>query len=137
MAARATAVLIDGVVALIVLGIPVALVAGETSSGNGSVGIHLHGWAALIWFVLAFGYWIVCERLWGATLGKRIFSIRVEGLDGSRPTWGQSASRNVWRLADGFPYLLPYLLGFIVAKADTGRGRIGDHRAGTHVVTST
>ncbi len=74
---------------------------------------------------------VLIERLWGATLGKRIFSIRVEGLDGARPTWGQSASRNVWRLADGFPYLLPYLLGFIVAKADTGRGRIGDHRAGT------
>jgi uncharacterized RDD family membrane protein YckC len=136
MPVRATAVLIDGVVALLALGIPIALIAGQTSSGNGNVGIHLHGWAALIWFALSFGYWIVCERLWGATLGKRIFSLRIEGPGGGRPTWGQSASRNLWRLVDAFPYLLPYVLGFIVAKTNDGRARIGDTRAGTHVVSS-
>jgi uncharacterized RDD family membrane protein YckC len=134
MAARAAAVLIDGVVAFALLGIPVALVAGQASSRNGTVGIHLHGWATLVGLGLSFAYGSGGARLWGATLGKRIFSIHVEGPAGGRPTWGESASRNLWRLADGFPYLLPYLLGFIVAKTDSGRGRIGDQRAGTRVV---
>jgi uncharacterized RDD family membrane protein YckC len=137
MAARATAVLIDGVVALILVGLPVALLAGQAHSGNGSVGFNLHGWAALIWLALSFAYWIVCERLWGATLGKRLFSIRVESLGGGRPSWGQAVSRNLWRFADGFPYLLPYMLGFIVARSDAERARIGDNRAGTRVVSSS
>src|ERR1700722_3620175 len=37
-------------------------------------------------------------------------------------------------LVDAFPYLIPYLLGFVVAKANDDRGRIGDRVAGTRVI---
>jgi uncharacterized RDD family membrane protein YckC len=133
-AARATAVLIDALLALFVLGAVVGVLAGQSHHSGGSFSFNLHGWAAFVWVVLALGYWIVCERLWGMTIGKRLFSIRVVGSDGARPTWGQSVIRNLFRLIDGFPYVLPYLLGFIVVKTNDERARIGDKVAGTRVV---
>jgi uncharacterized RDD family membrane protein YckC len=100
------------------------------------VGFNLHGWAAFIWLVLAFSYWIACERLWGTTIAKRLFSITVEGRGGDRPNWREATIRNLLRPIDGFPYILPYLLGFLVAKTDQDRRRIGDRAAGTRVTTS-
>jgi uncharacterized RDD family membrane protein YckC len=95
------------------------------------------GAPAFAWLVLAFAYFIVCERLFGATVGKRIFSLRVEGRDGGLPTWGQSVGRNLPRIVDGFPYVLPYLVGFVVAKSNADRRRLGDSAAGTRVVSSS
>jgi uncharacterized RDD family membrane protein YckC len=135
MAARAVALLIDGVVTFFGLGALVAIGAGQGHHSNGSFGFNLHGGAALVWLVLAFGYWIVCEWFFGTTLGKRIFSIRVVGPDGARPTFGQSLLRNVLRVVDGFPYALPYLVGFVVAKSNGERQRLGDMLARTQVVT--
>jgi uncharacterized RDD family membrane protein YckC len=136
MASRAAAVIIDGLLVLIVLGTFVGLATGQTHRSGGSVGFNLHGWPAVIWLALSLGYWTVCERLRGTTVGKRLFSIRVEGRDGGRPSWGQSAIRNLLRLLDAFPYRLPYLLGFIVATTNDRRERIGDKIAGTRVVAS-
>lgn len=135
MAARATAVIVDGLITFIGLGTLVAVLAGQTHSGNGGVGFNLHGGAAFIWLVLALSYWIACERLWGATIGKRLFSITVEARDGGLPNWRDATIRNLLRLIDGFPYVLPYLLGFLVAKTDQDRRRIGDRAAGTRVTT--
>jgi uncharacterized RDD family membrane protein YckC len=134
MAARATAVIIDALLALIVLGTVVASLTGQAHHSGGSASFNLHGKPAFLWAVLAFGYWIVCERLWGMTIGKRLFSIRVQGSGGGNPSWGQSIVRNLFRLVDGFPYLIPYLLGFAVAKSNDERARIGDKLAGTRVV---
>jgi uncharacterized RDD family membrane protein YckC len=134
MAARAVALLIDGVLTFFGLGVLVASVAGQARHSGGSLGFDLHGGAALAWLVLAFGYWIVCEWFFGTTLGKRIFSIRVVGLDGARPSFGQSLLRNVLRIVDGFPYVLPYLVGFVVAKSNGERQRLGDLVARTRVV---
>ncbi len=136
MASRAAAVIIDALLALVVLGTVVGLATGQTHRSSGSASFNLHGWPAVIWVALSLGYWTVCERLWGMTIGKRLFSIRVEGRDGGRPTLVQSAIRNVLRLLDAFPYVLPYLLGFIVARTNDGRERIGDKVAGTRVVAS-
>jgi uncharacterized RDD family membrane protein YckC len=133
MGARAGAVIIDGLIVFIGLGVLIGVISGQAHSGDGSVGFNLHGLPAIIWFVLAYGYWIVCERLWGVTIGKLICSIQVQTADGGRPSWGQSAARNILRLVDGFPYVLPYLVGFIVAKTDSDRRRIGDRAAGTRV----
>lgn len=129
MAVRAAAVVVDGVFVFVVLGAAVGVAAGESHGAS----FHLHGWAAFVWIMLSFGYWIVCERLWGMTIGKRLFSIRVVGDGDGRPTWRQSIVRNLLRIVDGFPYLLPYLTGFIVAETNTQRRRIGDRVARTRV----
>jgi uncharacterized RDD family membrane protein YckC len=135
MAARTVALLIDGVLVFFGLGELVALIAGQEHHAHGSYGFRLDGAPALLWLVAAFGYWIACECVFGATLGKRIFGIRVVGRDGGRPTLGQSLARNLLRVVDGFPYVLPYLIGFIVATTSSERRRLGDRAAGTRVVT--
>ena len=86
------------------------------------------------WRRWSFAYWIGCESAFGMTLGKRLFSIRVERSDGGLPSIGQSIARNLLRIVDGFPYILPYLIGFIVAMSSGERQRIGDRAAGTRVV---
>lgn len=133
---RAAAVIVDALFAFIVLGAVVGIAARQVYHSGGNFGFDLHGWASVIWLVVALGYWTVCERLWGMTIGKRLFSIRVEGRDGGRPTWGQSAARNVLRLVDAFPYVLPYLLGTVVASTNDERRRIGDKAAGTRVTAA-
>jgi len=135
MGARAGAVIIAGLTVFVGLGALIAAISGQAHSGDGSVGFNLHGLPAVIWFVLSYGYWIVAERLWGVTIGKLICSIRVQAVDGGRLSWGQSLGRNLLRIVDGFPYILPYLVGFIVAKADGDRRRIGDRAAGTRVTS--
>jgi uncharacterized RDD family membrane protein YckC len=137
MAARAVALVIDGILAFVVLGEAIALLAGQEHHAHGSYGFSLHGGPAFAWLALAFAYWIVCERLFGATVGKRIFSLRVEGRAGGLPTWGQSVARNLLRIVDGFPYVLPYLVGFVIAKSNADRRRLGDTAAGTRVVSSS
>ena len=133
-AARATALIIDAVLVFFVLGALVALATGQTNQSGGSVGFYLHGGPAFLWAAVSLGYWIVCERLWGMTLGKRLFGIRVVGTDGGNPTWGQSVGRNLLRIVDAFPYVIPYLVGFIAAMTNGERQRVGDKVAGTRVV---
>jgi uncharacterized RDD family membrane protein YckC len=131
---RAAAVIVDGILTFLLLGGVIAGLAGQTSNHGGSFGFHLHGAPAVLWLVLSFGYWIACESLFGMTLGKRLFSIRVERADGARPSVGQSIARNLLRIVDGFPYIVPYLIGFVVAISSSERQRVGDRAAGTRVV---
>jgi uncharacterized RDD family membrane protein YckC len=135
-APRAAAVIVDALLTLIVLGTIVSLVFGQAHRAHGFVGFNLHGWAAFVWIALAFAYWIVCEHVWGMTIGKRLFSIHVEGPTGGKPTWAQSVVRNLFRLVDAFPFLIPYLLGFVITRTNEERQRIGDIVVGTRVVTS-
>jgi uncharacterized RDD family membrane protein YckC len=41
------------------------------------------------------------------------------------------------RLVDSFPFVIPYLLGFVVALTDDEKRRLGDRVAGTLVVTAS
>jgi uncharacterized RDD family membrane protein YckC len=127
-------VIIDAILAFVGFGTVIALVSGQAQASNGSYGFHLHGLAAFALLVVMFGYWIVCERVWGTTIGKRLFSIRVVGADGGRIGVGQSVGRNLLRVVDGFPYVLPYLVGFVASRTNGERLRLGDMAAGTRVV---
>ena len=134
IALRAGAVIVDGILTFIVLGGVIAGLAGQTSQRGGTVGFSLHGAPAVLWLVLAFAYWIGFESAFGMTPGKRLFSIRVQRADGVPPSIGQSIARNLLRIVDGFPYIVPYLIGFVVAMASSERQRVGDRAAGTRVV---
>jgi uncharacterized RDD family membrane protein YckC len=134
LAARAAAVFLDSVITFFGLGFALSLVSGDGSDSSDEL-FRVEGWAALAWLAGSWAYWIVSERVWGRTVGKRLLGIRVVGESGARPTWGQSLARNVLRLVDGIPFVVPYLLGFVVAQADDDRRRIGDRVAGTRVVS--
>jgi len=100
---------------------------------------HLDAYGVLQIVVIAiipFVYFIIMEALQGATIGKMVLGIRVVRLDGSPISWGQSISRNLLRLIDQIPYVIPYLLGAILIWTSSTKQRLGDRLADTVVVRS-
>jgi uncharacterized RDD family membrane protein YckC len=131
---RAAAAFIDGIVAGIPLAILVGLLTGQTYSGNGSAGVDLNGWGTLIWALAMVGYYTVVEVVWGTSLGKRILNLRVRTEDGGEVDVPTALARNLARFVDGFPYVIPYMLGAVLVARDEKKRRLGDRFARTVVV---
>ena len=117
-------------VALIALGYVIALATGNTTEE----GFYLTGPLALLYFAAAFAYYIVLDAMIGATPGKLLTNLRVVKEDGARLDWSSSVVRNVFRLVDALPLLLPYLVGAILIWISEKNQRLGDRVAGTVVV---
>lgn len=134
LSSRAVAVLIDGIVVVVGIGTALSFISGEAHSSTYGASLNLSGGWFVLWLVLAFGYWIVCEAVWGRTLGKRATNVTVVMTDGTRVTWRGSIIRNMLRAVDGFPYVLPYVVGFFVAIGNERRRRLGDLAGRTVVI---
>lgn len=83
------------------------------------------------------GYFWVLPGLTGWTVGKRLLGIRVvkDDASGTCPAGvGKNALRELVWIADGFPYFIPYLTGFILMLTNDRNQRLGDMAAGTLVV---
>lgn len=91
--------------------------------------------AAAYFASIQFVYFLVLEGLTGTTIGKRIFKMKVTKEDGSKCGVGPSFVRNILRLVDGVPYLVPYVLGAYFVSKSTKRQRLGDRVAHTVVVS--
>jgi uncharacterized RDD family membrane protein YckC len=85
---------------------------------------------AAIWFV----YYVAMETWVGGTVGKLLLGIRVVRADGSKPDLATSLKRTALRVVDGFPYVLPYLVGAIAVWSSPTKQRLGDRWANTYVV---
>jgi uncharacterized RDD family membrane protein YckC len=99
------------------------------------------GVALLMTFLVQWCYFLLFEWLWhGQTPGKRVVGIRVIDVQGAGISFGQSAVRNVLRVVDGLPMVIPdlvpvtYGLGFLVAACNDKQRRLGDLAADTLVV---
>jgi uncharacterized RDD family membrane protein YckC len=136
-AVRAVAAIIDGVIAFVVLGIPISAVAGSTTTtANGSThstSVNLTGWWLLVWAVLTGLVFAAFEASFGWTPAKRLFGLRVCKVGGDPLDAKSALVRNLLRLIDGFPYVIPYALGAIVAGRSSDRRRVGDRVAGSIV----
>ena len=77
---------------------------------------------------------IVLPGLRGLSPGKAVTRIRVVRAHGGRPGLGRAFLRWLVWIVDGFPYLLPGLVGFIVSLTSKSNRRVGDMAAGTWVV---
>jgi len=134
---RTVAVLIDSVI-LAVISIPFMDFGTHTRIENGRQmeiqSFGLNGPEFLIWLVFGFAYFIILEWLFAATPGKFAVGIRVVRQDGQPAPLVSVAVRNLMRIADGFPYVIPYLIGFLSMGGSQGRQRLGDKAAGTMVV---
>ena len=123
---RAVAVIIDSAM-LFFLAYLMALVTGGTTT----TGFQLQGGPFFLFFLIGFGYFIVMEAVWGATLGKLVIGLRVVKEDGSKIDWSKSLIRNVLRLVDG---LFFYLIAAILVWQSQKCQRLGDRIAGTVVI---
>lgn len=82
--------------------------------------------------VVYFGYFILMEGLYGATVGKKLLSIRVVGEDGNEISLRAAAVRNILRPIDRLPNA--YILGIVLIATDDDERRVGDKAASTYVV---
>lgn len=132
---RFVAVLLDALLVFVPLGIVVALMSGggyaERGPGYANAGVNVGGNAFWLLLALGIGYYVVCEAVAGATLGKRMVGIRVVGEDGEHVTLGAALVRNLLRVVDA---LFLYLVGFLFALTSTRGQRLGDRAAHTIVV---
>jgi uncharacterized RDD family membrane protein YckC len=99
----------------------------------------LIGGQAALYFLLSIVTWVLYTAFLpgrtGATLGKAVTGIRVVKDDGTLPAgFARNLVRQLLWVADSFPYLIPYLTGFVVALMTSRNQRIGDMVARTLVV---
>ena len=78
-------------------------------------------------------YYTVQEALFSTTLGKFLVGLQVVRDDGSPLTFRRALMRNLVRPIDA---VLNYLLGWVLALCSSRRRRLGDHLAGTLVVSA-
>ena len=127
---RFVAVLIDGV-AFVALVFAIGLLTGGVSSNrsNGSYQLGIEGGdrAALLLLGIFFAYYVICEAIFGRTIGKRLVGLRVVDGAGQHIGLGASFVRNLLRLVDG-------LFFYFVAAARSGP-RPGDN--GSVIVSRT
>ena len=128
---RVLATLADGVVLGILLAL-MSMLFGSSSAQGGQVSASLHGFSALVYFVVVFAYYILMEGYMGQTVGKMLLGIKVIREDnGEVPGIKSAAIRTVLRLIDG---LFFYLVAFISVLASGKNQRLGDMVAHTLVV---
>lgn len=96
--------------------------------------ISLTGWPFAVYCALVFAYFVLMEWRVGGTLGKLFMQVQVVNRAGGRISFQASLVRNVLRVVDAFPFLVPYLVGLLVVAASSNNQRVGDMAAGTLVV---
>ena len=87
--------------------------------------------ANVVVFGALFVYYAVLEGIFGASVGKLVFRMRVVMADGSKPTGGAVIVRNLVRIPEAW---LLYVPAGISCLASGRRQRLGDHAARTIVV---
>lgn len=126
---RFVALLIDGLVTGLAW-VPFA----ETTSTDGVYSVRWEGMDFAIPVLITFAYLVLLEGSFGATLGKLVLGIRVRRPDGSRIGLGAALIRNLARVVDAFPYVIPYLVGGIAVSRSDTKQRFGDRWGKTVVV---
>ena len=106
------------------------------SSSNGLFWIKIGGPPLLLATVLWLGYMTLMEARYGGSIGKRARGLRVVMEDGEPVTLEAALIRNLMRFLDALPYVVPYLVGSIVASNSPLMQRFGDRVAETMVVVS-
>jgi uncharacterized RDD family membrane protein YckC len=89
-------------------------------------------WVVVVATYLAY-YWLQ-EGVWGTTLGKRLFGLRVVALDGSPLSWRLALVRTLTRLLEVNPVVLGVLPGGLMVAFTKRHQRLGDLLSGAVVV---
>jgi uncharacterized RDD family membrane protein YckC len=128
---RFAALVVDGLVSL-VWTIPLSHI--TSTSDPTTVTIRVGGTEAWLAIAIWLAYFVAMEAVFGATVGKLALRIRVVQETGLRITQSGALVRNLARVVDGFPWVVPYLVGAIaVWNSPTGQ-RLGDRWAHTVVI---
>lgn len=133
--ARAIALGIDALVWPVVV-VLLGVILGGISSSNGLFRIKITGAPSLMATVLWLAYMTLMEAKYGGSVGKRVRRLRVVMEDGGPVTLEAALIRNLMRVLDAFPYVVPYLVAAVVASRSPSIQRLGDRVAETMVIVS-
>lgn len=143
---RVAAFIIDG---LIVFAVNAVLffaltekIPGACIGGGVTLNGDCHGWASdgkrATWFLVtllfALVVYVILPGIKGTSPGKAMMGIKLVNAEGRPPGVLRAFLRYILLIVDGFPYIIPYLTGFIVALNSQRNQRVGDMAAGTFVV---
>lgn len=106
----------------------------QVESGDGVYSVSWRGMDFVLPSLITLAYFVLFEGLAGATIGKFVLGVRVRALDGSRIGLGPALVRNLARIVDAFPYVIPYLVGGIAVNRSDTHQRFGDRWAKTVVI---
>ena len=137
---RITAALIDFILWVILYVVAAkyfGTITHDTSNGSNMYYANLTGAPEAFFFLAALAYYSILEWRLGATLGKLATGICVMNERGKKITFYEALIRNLFRIIDGFPYIVPYLVGLIVIAGNDKKQRIGDKVAHTVVIRSS
>jgi len=130
---RVIAFAIDAVIVVVILAVVAIAVAIPTFVLSGRTGIVslFAGVFPVAAGIIIFLYFIVAEVTTGATVGKRIFSLKVVGPKGGNPTLVESLVRNISKI-----YWLLLLLDVVIGLATSKQytQKFSDRLVGTSVV---
>jgi uncharacterized RDD family membrane protein YckC len=122
---RFAALLIDGILLQVVTVFLTRLAAGAAEDG-------INPLAFVLVFTINIGYYVVLEKIQGATLGKQVVGIKVVKTDGSPIDWTEALIRNLLRIVDALP--VAYIVGIVLISNSPTKQRFGDRIANTVVV---
>jgi uncharacterized RDD family membrane protein YckC len=103
---------------------------------RGSGSLHWVGWvlASVIAMAAYFIYWVSIPYAYGGqTFGMRLLRLRVISKDGAKASMLQLFIRGIFLIVDTFIF---GLVGLITMACSRYRQRVGDHAAGTIVVSA-
>jgi uncharacterized RDD family membrane protein YckC len=81
--------------------------------------------------------WVLVPANTGWSVGHRAFGLAVTDMNGNKPPLDSYLRRYLVGAVDLFPYIVPGLLGWLVASRNETHQRIGDLSADTLVVDAT
>ena len=129
---RFVAFIIDAVIVYVILAIiTVAIAIPALLSGGATFFGAVFGGIAFLWGIIFVLYFTFSESTQGASIGKKIFHLKVVSKTNANPTFVEAFIRNLSKI-----YWLLLLLDVIVGLA-TSKGyqeKFSDHYVGTKVV---
>ncbi len=135
---RVFAILVDSILIGILFSVLTHFFGTTTHVGSTSTNLAtqstLSGIPSMVFSVVTILYFIIMEWQVGGTLGKMILGIKVTDLNGNKISFGSAFLRNLLRIVDAFPYVIPYLTGLIVVLTSSQKQRVGDKVAKTLVI---
>ena len=132
--------LIAFIIDMIIVGIPAYIIyffALFAALLSGSISFIVLGtWLVfpLFYGILLVIYSVILEVYWGATIGKRLFGLQVQLINGGKVTIDKAFIRNISKIyAYEFLLLLDWLIAVLTPGADKSQ-KFTDRIAGTTVV---
>ena len=121
-------------------------ISGKCPAGGGGVtiGDNCRGFVVgesgkqTAWYLIVLAssllIFVILPGIRGVTSGKAMMGIKLVNAEGRPPGVLRAFLRWILWIVDAFPYIIPNLVGFIVALNSERNQRVGDMAAGTFVI---